>query len=63
MEHYIKLIYVYFTDFLFNLSHLIGYSYYEINFIVFCIIFPLLSLFLPITYLYLNYKLSKKKAH
>ncbi len=52
-------LYVYCTDFIINMSNLIGISYYEFNFIIFCIVFPFLTLFLGIRFLYLNYSLYK----
>ncbi len=35
-------IYSYCTDFVINLANILNLSYYEINFIVFCILYPLL---------------------
>ena len=35
-------IYVYCTDFIINLSNLLGASYYEMNTVIFCVIYPLL---------------------
>ena len=35
-------IYVYCTDFVINLANIFGLSYYEINFTVFCVLYPLL---------------------
>jgi hypothetical protein len=35
-------IYIYCTDFIINLSNLFNLSYYEINFIFFCLLYPLL---------------------
>ncbi len=44
MEALLKSIYVYCTDFIINLAHLFSISYYEVNFFVFCIIYPLFLL-------------------
>jgi hypothetical protein len=56
-------LYVYCTDFIINMSNLLGISYYEFNFIIFCLVLPFLTLLLGIRFLYLNYKLYKiKKA-
>jgi len=41
MEALIKSLYVYCTDFIIHLAHLFSLSYYEVNFIIFCIIYPL----------------------
>jgi hypothetical protein len=54
-------LYVYCTDFIINMSNLLGISYYEFNFIIFCIVFPFLTLFIGIRFLYLNYSLYKIK--
>ena len=35
-------LYSYCTDFVINLANILDLSYYEINFIVFCILYPLL---------------------
>ncbi|PIE85950.1 MAG: hypothetical protein CSA05_03005 [Bacteroidia bacterium] len=37
-----KFIYAYCTDFIINLANIFGLSYYEINFIVFCVLYPIL---------------------
>ncbi len=39
-------IYAYCTDFVINTANLLGLSYYEINAMIFCIIWPLLTLWL-----------------
>lgn len=54
---FFKLVYVYCTDFLINISNIFGISYYETNLFVFCFIYPFLCVFLPITY----YSLKVKK--
>jgi len=35
-----KFIYAYCTDFIINLANILNLSYYEINFIIFCLIYP-----------------------
>jgi len=35
-------LYVYCTDFLINLTNILNLSYYEINFFVFCLLYPIL---------------------
>ena len=35
-------LYVYCTDFVINLANLLNLSYYELNFLFFCILYPLL---------------------
>lgn len=40
--HILKELYAYCTDFVINLSNLLGLSYYEVNFILFVILYPLI---------------------
>jgi hypothetical protein len=35
-------IYAYCTDFIINLANIFSLSYYEVNFIIFCLIYPVL---------------------
>lgn len=37
-----KYIYAYCTDFIINLANIFDLSYYEINFIIFCLVYPIL---------------------
>lgn len=37
-------LYAYCTDFIINLANIFNLSYYEINFIIFCLIYPVLVL-------------------
>ncbi|MCO6497517.1 MAG: hypothetical protein J5I50_07630 [Chitinophagaceae bacterium] len=39
---FFKGVYAYCTDFLINLANILGISYYEVNFFIFIILFPLL---------------------
>lgn len=43
----VNFLYAYCTDFVINLANITGLSYYEINAIVFCVIYPLLTFGLP----------------
>lgn len=36
-------IYVYCTDFIVNLANITGLSYYEINALIFCLVYPLFT--------------------
>ena len=54
-----KLVYVYCTDFLINISNIFGISYYETNLIVFCFVYPFLCVLLPIVYYTLKIKNKK----
>jgi len=51
--------YVYCTDFVINLANLTGTSYYEVNFFLFCVLYPFLLLLLPTIALYLKLKLHR----
>ncbi len=44
----VNYIYVYCTDFAINLANLIGISYYEVNALLFCVLFPLTTILLVI---------------
>lgn len=59
--------YAYCTDFIINLANIFKLSYYEINFIVFCVLYPLLFIGLFLLYLVQKSRLNKiklsKKAH
>ena len=57
----VKFIYAYCTDFTINLANIFNLSYYEINFILFCILYPLLIIGLPILYIIQKYRLKKLK--
>ena len=50
--HFFKWLYAYCTDFIINLANLTGLSYYEVNFVIFIVLYPL-SLFLAV-FLYLR---------
>lgn len=39
-----KQTYAYCTDFIINLANILNLSYYEINFIIFCVLYPILIL-------------------
>lgn len=56
-------LYVYCTDFVINLANLTNLSYYEINFIFFCLIYPLLFTAMPFIYQIQRYRLSKLKKN
>lgn len=42
--------YAYCTDFVINLANLLHLSYYEINFWVFCVVYPFLLISLPVLF-------------
>jgi hypothetical protein len=49
--HLLRSLYAYCTDFIINLANITNLSYYEINFVIFIIIYPLLLLVTPIVYI------------
>ncbi|MFN4286608.1 MAG: hypothetical protein ACK4E8_11680 [Lacibacter sp.] len=49
--HIIQQAYVYCTDFVLELAHRTGTSYYEVNFFIFCVLWPLLTLLLGLNLL------------
>ena len=51
--------YVYCTDFVINLANLTNTSYYEVNFFLFCVLYPFLLLLLPTIALFLKLKLHR----
>ena len=52
-------IYNYCTDFMINLANHSGLSYYEVNFILFGVLYPLLLLFLLFFFLYKRRRYNK----
>lgn len=50
LQHLVDWLYVYCTDFIINLANLFNLSYYEINALFFCLIYPLTSIGLLLTY-------------
>jgi len=55
----ISFLYNYCTDFVINLANFTGLSYYEINFMLFCVVYPMLIVGLPIILIYLKRKLNR----
>jgi hypothetical protein len=54
-----KEIYVYCTDFIINLANILNLSYYEINAILFCFLYPTLIFVLTLIYLIQKIRLKK----
>lgn len=52
-------IYAYCTDFVINLANIFNLSYYEVNAIIFCIIWPLLTIVLILLNIYKFISLKK----
>jgi hypothetical protein len=54
-----KFIYAYCTDFTINLANLIHLSYYEINALIFCVFWPMITVVLFIVFIIQNIRLNK----
>lgn len=52
-------IFVYCTDFIINIANLLGVSYYEVNAVLFCVLYPLLILTFLIIYIIKRIQLKK----
>ena len=61
MERLINEIYVYCTDFIINLANILNLSYYEINAIIFCFLYPILIVGLTGIYLLQKRRWNKLK--
>ena len=61
MERLIHEIYVYCTDFIINLANILDLSYYEINAIIFCFLYPILIVGLTGIYLLQKRRWNKLK--
>ncbi len=59
--HLFNQVYNYCTDLIINLANLTGLSYYEINFIVFILIYPTLLILAPALYLFQKRRLKNLK--
>ena len=46
-----KNLYVYCTDLIINLANLFGVSYYEVNTVIFCFLYPLIITVLLVVYI------------
>jgi hypothetical protein len=57
--HLLEELYAYCTDFIINLSNITGLSYYEVNFFIFLIIYPLFFFVSLIVYFYQKSRLRK----
>lgn len=55
----VRLIYNYCTDFVINLANVLDLSYYEINFIIFCVFYPAILIGSFLFFLFQKFKLRK----
>lgn len=58
-----KFIYAYCTDFIINLANIFNLSYYEINFIIFCVLYPALIIGSVFIYFIQKLRLKRIKEH
>jgi hypothetical protein len=58
MKEIIDIIYVYCTDCVINLANMTGLSYYEINFLLFCFLYPILFIATPLLYIVQKHRLT-----
>jgi len=49
--HIGKILYAYCTDFIINLANLFGASYYEVNAVIFCFLYPVIIIVLLVVYI------------
>jgi hypothetical protein len=54
-------VYIYCTDFIINLANLLNLSYYEVNFIIFCVLYPLTLISSFLIYVRIVVRFRKKK--
>lgn len=59
MKQFYTEIYVYCTDFVISLANITGLSYYEINFLFFCVLYPFAFFSLLFLYLIQTRRLKK----
>jgi fucose permease len=59
LQYFMMNVYAYCTDFIINLANILHLSYYEVNFILFCVIYPILIIGLPIFYLVQKIRLRR----
>ena len=64
MELLIKIaidLYVYCTDFTINLANLLSISYYDVNAMIFCVLWPVITILLISIYVVQNIRLKQLK--
>jgi hypothetical protein len=61
--HLFKELYAYCTDFIINLANITGLSYYEVNFVIFIVIYPLLVIITPTFFVIQKLRLRTIKNH
>jgi len=61
LTDFITKLYFYCTDFIINLANITNLSYYEINFFIFCLIYPVLLVGLVLTFFVQKIRLKKQE--
>lgn len=56
-----RFIYTYCTDFTINIANILNLSYYEVNFILFCVLYPLMIFSVLSLYIIQKIRLKKLK--
>ena len=56
-----KHLYAYCTEFVINLANILNLSYYEVNFIIFCVLYPLLLIVFFVLYLVQRRRLKRMR--
>ena len=59
IKYFIDLVYIYCTDFVINVANITGLSYYEINAIIFVLLWPIVTFGLIFIYLKKRLKFSE----
>lgn len=62
-DDWIAKIYFYCTDFIINLANILKLSYYEINFFIFCLFYPLIVMLLSLVFILQRVRLSRIKSY
>ena len=59
MSEVFQALYAYCTDFIINLANFLEISYYEVNFIIFVVLYPLAFVLTLASFVYYSMKLKK----
>lgn len=62
MTELVNLLYVYCTDFIISLANLLYLSYYEVNTLFFCIVYPLVLVLLLVVFFWQKSRLKRLKT-
>ena len=61
VSYAVKLVFTYCTDFMINLANLTGLSYYEVNALLFCLTWPVLTVALLMLFIVQNIRLHRAR--